>query len=213
MPRTPIGRCYLFAVASLLACFTGGCQRSESGTGQDHPVTHAKTTAVKLHPVVIREPPIPQGVPTRTLDPHGKPISLQCFACHSVRVSNAATAHSTDLDEFHQGLKKAHGQLTCISCHDSKDGYTSLKLADGRSLPFTESMTLCAQCHGTQYRDYQHGAHGGMTGHWDLTLGGRERNHCLHCHDPHAPRYPIFSPVAGPRDRFHPVVSSGESHE
>ena len=58
-------------------------------------------------------------------------------------------------------------------------------------------MTLCAQCHGPQFRDYQHGAHGGMTGYWDLTKGGRMRNNCIDCHDPHAPKYPTVTP--GPR--------------
>ncbi len=194
-------------------CLMLGCQRSESSGGQSPLVVAAESAAAKRHPVVIRKPPVPQGVPTATLDPHGKPVSLQCSACHRVRAANATTAQSTDLDEFHQGLKFAHGQLTCISCHDANDNYSSLRLADGRSLPFTDSMRLCAQCHGTQFRDYQHGSHGGMTGHWDLTRGGRERNHCLHCHDAHAPKYPTFTPVAAPRDRFRPVVSSGVSHE
>lgn len=209
MTRTSITSCGLIAVVCILA----GCQRSGSSAGQTHLVTSVDSTAAKRHPVAIRKPPVPQGVTTTTLDPHGQPVSLQCAACHGVRAANPATSQSTDLDEFHQGIKFAHGQLTCISCHNANDNYSSLRLADGRSVPFSDSMTLCAQCHGTQYRDYQHGSHGGMTGHWDLARGGRERNHCLHCHDAHAPKYPTFTPVAAPRDRFHPVVSSGVSHE
>lgn len=209
MSRTTLTSWGLIAAACILA----GCQRTESESGNPVHGVVPESAAVSRHPVVIRKPPIPQGVPTTTLDPHGKPVSLQCSACHSVRAANPTTAQSTDLDEFHQGLKFAHGQLTCISCHAANDHYSTLKLADGRLLSFADSMTLCAQCHGTQYRDYQHGSHGGMTGHWDLARGGRERNHCLHCHDAHAPKYPTFTPVAGPRDRFRPVVSSGVSHE
>jgi hypothetical protein len=70
-------------------------------------------------------------------------------------------------------------------------------------------MRLCAQCHGPQYRDYQNGAHGGMTGNWDLSKGGRVRNNCIDCHDPHAPRYPTVTPSRGPNDRF----LTGGGHE
>ena len=38
-----------------------------------------------------------------------------------------------------------------------------------------------------------------MTGHWDLSRGGRTRNHCVSCHDPHAPRYQGGLPSMAPR--------------
>jgi nitrate reductase cytochrome c-type subunit len=59
---------------------------------------------------------------------------------------------------------------------------------------------LCAQCHGPQARDFQHGAHGGMTGYWDLSKGPRRRNSCIDCHDPHAPKYPAVMPVFPPAE-------------
>ena len=72
----------------------------------------------------------------------------------------------------------------------------------------------CAQCHGPQYRDYRHGAHGGMRGHWDLSRGPRERNHCVACHDPHAPAFGQFEPVPGPRDRFTGAAAPhGDTHD
>jgi hypothetical protein len=111
---------------------------------------------------------------------------------------------------IHGGLNGVHGKLACVSCHNPAKGYDSLRLADGKSLPFTEVMALCAQCHGPQFRDYEHGAHGGMTGHWDLSRGGRERNNCIHCHDPHAPKYPTVAPARGPNDRF---LTGGHGHE
>jgi hypothetical protein len=67
---------------------------------------------------------------------------------------------------------------------------------------FADVMKLCAQCHGPQFRDYQHGAHGGMNGYWDLSRGGRSRNNCIDCHDPHAPAYVGAIPAPRPRDRF-----------
>jgi predicted CXXCH cytochrome family protein len=92
-----------------------------------------------------------------------------------------------------------------VACHNPADNYATLRLADGTALAFSESMQLCAQCHGPQYRDYQRGSHGGMTGYWDLRRGPRVRNHCQHCHDPHAPQFPKVLPVAEPRDRFPPA--------
>ena len=77
----------------------------------------------------------------------------------------------------------------------------TLRLADGAALPYTEVMQLCAQCHGPQHRDYQHGAHGGMAGYWDLSKGGRTRANCIDCHVPHAPKYQPVQPARGPNDR------------
>jgi hypothetical protein len=186
-----------------------GCGHDAVLTSTSSPAT---ATAAEHHPVTIRQPPVPRGVVTGRIDPQGQPIVLICRDCHSTRPADLTVQRASALDEFHQGLHVAHGQLRCVSCHNPSDHYASLRLADGRSLPFAESMQLCAQCHGTQFRDYQHGAHGGMTGHWDLTRGGRTRNHCLHCHDPHVPRFPVFQPAPPPRDRFAPTTA-GEPHE
>ncbi|MCA8987464.1 MAG: hypothetical protein KDA78_07480 [Planctomycetaceae bacterium] len=171
----------------------------------------ANSTLEPLFATVIREPPVPHGV--RAVAPNGEEVSLQCNACHSVRAHNLKSASAVDLDEFHQGMHYQHGSLTCVSCHQPDDGYSSLRLADGTSIAFFESIQLCGQCHGPQLRDYEHGAHGGMTGYWDLTRGGRERNHCLHCHDAHKPAYADFQPVAPPRDRFAPANHHAESSE
>ncbi len=101
----------------------------------------------------------------------------------------------------HAGLEVKHGDLACASCH-APTSRSHLRLADGREIPLRDAMALCAQCHGTQKRDYDHGAHGGMRGYWDLTRGPRERNHCVSCHDPHAPKFGTFMPVHPPKDRF-----------
>ena len=77
-----------------------------------------------------------------------------------------------------------------------------------------EAMQLCAQCHGPQTRDYRRGSHGGMQGYWDLSRGDRVRNHCVDCHDPHAPAFPRFTPLPPPRDRFPPAPpSEGHAHD
>ena len=159
----------------------------------------------KKHAVVIREPKPPAGVKTGQLDSHGHPVSLTCRNCHDVQPVNKTNSAAEHLDQFHQGLAFNHGKLACVSCHNAQDGYTTLHLADGSAVKYEATMKLCAQCHGTQFRDYQHGAHGGMTGHWDLSKGPRQRNHCVDCHDPHAPQFPMMQPAAGPNDRFLPA--------
>lgn len=154
-----------------------------------------------LFAVTIRKPAGPARVETAERDIAGKPVSIGCGSCHTTTSPRPQTRTAAALKEFHQGLTYAHGELTCLSCHNSTD-YDTLRRADGSALPFTEVMQLCGQCHGPQHRDYQQGAHGGMTGFWDRTRGPRERNNCIDCHDPHAPRYPIVQPVFPPRDRM-----------
>ncbi len=181
-----------------------GCARPSA------PATEAAPSVGERHPVVIRTPHGPPGVPTGTFDEKGRPVTTACATCHTTRPANAGAKVGTSLAQFHQGLVGKHGQLSCTACHNPADGYASLRLADGKRVPHSEVMTLCAQCHGPQFRDYQHGAHGGMTGHWDLTKGGRVRNNCVDCHDSHAPKYPTVSPTPGPNDRFQ---TGGGGHE
>ncbi|WP_442483237.1 cytochrome c3 family protein [Aeoliella sp. SH292] len=145
------------------------------------------------------------GIPTGEVDRLGNPVLANCTTCHATRPANVATKDGAQLKEFHQGLTTAHGGLACVACHNPGD-YSQLRLASGDALEFTDSLRLCAQCHGPQFRDYENGAHGGMTGHWDLSAGPRVRNHCLACHDAHAPKYQQVMPVFAPRD-----LSSGGS--
>jgi len=159
--------------------------------------------------VTIRKPAGPPTINTGTIDEKGRPITIACATCHATKPPVATATLGTPLASFHQRLIGKHGNLSCNACHNPADGYATLRLADSRSLPYTEVMTLCAQCHGLQFRDYLHGAHGGMTGHWDLSKGGRVRNNCIDCHDPHAPKYPMVTPAPGPNDRF----QNGGSHE
>ncbi|MBC8128147.1 MAG: hypothetical protein H8M99_13485 [Gloeobacteraceae cyanobacterium ES-bin-144] len=159
-----------------------------------------------IHPVVIRKPIGTALVDSGKIDLHGQPVMIACATCHDTRVPNIQNNSSEQLDEFHQRLRFKHGSQTCMSCHNTND-YGALKLADGRSLEFAESRQLCAQCHGPQFRDYQNGSHGGMTGFWDLKRGPRERNTCTDCHDPHHPKYPQVMPVFPPK----PVIGESKS--
>jgi hypothetical protein len=152
-------------------------------------------------------------VNTGLLDPHGQPVTIACNTCHGNWKANTEARIGQKLERLHQHLQGSHGNLACVACHNSNDGYGTLRLADGKAVAYPDVMQLCAQCHGQQHRDYQHGAHGGMNGYWDLTRGSRVRNNCVDCHAPHAPRYPLVMPVRGPNDRFVTPNPKGHGHE
>ena len=128
-------------------------------------------------------------------------VGVPCATCHDLfrDAPPPLPTRAEDLGGPHAGLRFAHGALACRSCHEPSR-YDGLRLATGEVLPMTEAVQLCRQCHGPQARDYDHGSHGGMRGHWDLSRGPRERNHCVDCHDPHSPAWGQFLPAPPPRD-------------
>ena len=184
-------------------------RRAAAPTESPLPATTDAAPAAR-HPVHIKRPAGPPRVVVDGLDRDGLPMTVACGTCHATRTPNQDNAATADLDEFHQGLAIAHGSNTCLSCHDPGD-YDRLRRADGRPVSFVDVMDLCAQCHGPQMRDYEHGAHGGMSGYWDLSRGPRVRNNCVDCHDPHAPAFPSMRPTFKPIDRF--LNGETESHE
>ncbi len=164
---------------------------------------------LEKHPIHVRRPDGPPRVHTGLVDSGGNRVTAACSTCHNQRESDTQSRTSADLREFHTGMKFSHGNLTCLSCHNTND-YDTLKLADGQPVQYRHVMQLCGQCHGPQMKDYKHGAHGGMTGHWDLTRGPRTRNNCVDCHHPHTPQFPHMRPTFKPRDRF--LNGSSGSH-
>jgi hypothetical protein len=188
---------------------------SASGASQEsgnHTIAiPAESPEMPLFPVTIRKPLGPPQCLTGLTDASGEPVSVSCSTCHAARKPNFENKVVGDLNEFHGSLAFAHGTVSCLSCHNAED-YDALKLADGSRIEFTDVMTLCAQCHGPQTRDYEHGAHGGMNGYWDLTRGPRTRNNCIDCHNPHSPQFPKMQPTFKPRDRFLEKVDAGDGH-
>jgi hypothetical protein len=182
-------------VAALL---TAGCGTRDNPDRRYGPAVAADAD---LHPVRIHNPSALTGLRGGLRDPNGEPLDVPCATCHAGRTFPLPTS-ATELHGPHAGLRFRHGTNRCASCHDPADALR-LRLADGRSIPMTEALTLCAQCHGPQARDYAHGAHGGMNGYWDLRRGGRLRNHCTDCHDPHDPAFPSFLPMPAPLDAPH----------
>jgi len=204
----------LAAVAAVAIATIAGLRTAEEESPGGTKVSNSESPATSRfqHPVVVNHPTGPPRIATGKVDALGREITLSCASCHANRESHLETNNEKDLKEFHQGLHFAHGTLKCVSCHNPGD-YNSLRLAEGRSLPFAEVQSLCSQCHAPQARDYEHGAHGGMNGHWDLSRGPRQRKGCIDCHDPHAPSFPGMVPTFKSRDRFLAPLQEGKPHE
>lgn len=186
---------------------TGPAVDHGAGAEADQPAAESP-----LHPIVLHSHPTPR-IATGIIGEDGHPVTISCSTCHSMLEPDPKNT-AADLDLFHHGIHFQHGTITCLSCHNRND-YDSLVLADGRSVAYESSIDLCSQCHGIHRRDFDRGAHGGMTGYWDLTRGGRVRNTCVDCHDAHAPKYQGAIPVPGPRSRFQQRAADrdGAAHE
>lgn len=168
--------------------------------------------SARKHPVTINPgPPVPT-VECGVVNADGTPVTVGCAVCHATRNPDHGNRTSGDLTDFHQSVLVAHGNVTCLSCHNESD-YETLKLADGHSVGYRDVMQLCAQCHGQQMTDYLHGAHGGMTGYWDLSKGPRTRNNCVDCHHPHQPAFPSMQPTFKPFDRTPVGHEEGARHD
>lgn len=189
-----------------IAFTVGACRNDSAPRNQPPP---GEQTA----PTVINASPKLTSIESSVKDGLGRDVRVTCVTCHGLRDAGAGFPESAAaLEDFHVGLIVQHGTLPCGSCHVSrKGGEPMLHLADGSELPTSETLRLCAQCHGPKYQDYLHGSHGGMNGHWDLSKGPRLRNHCVDCHDPHAPKFQPSRPVLPPKDRF-VTPSSSEAH-
>ncbi len=203
-----LGRAACAPLCLILGVALAGCDGAQPEAASASTVSQTSTNeSVMLHPVTINRPAGPPVARVQTADAE---VALACSTCHDVREPDFTNATTTDLDLFHVGLEFVHGDLSCLSCHNAED-YDALRLANGVSVPYPDVMTLCAQCHAPQARSYENGAHGGMTGHWDLTRGPRTRNNCIDCHDPHEPAFPRMQPTFKPRDRgLQPAQHHGE---
>lgn len=115
-----------------------------------------------------------------------------CSECHADLVPDPERRELSMHDDIAFEHDAEH--RWCLDCHDEKDR-DQLRLANGTLVPFTESYRLCGQCHGTQYRDWRSGIHGKRTGYWN---GAKRYLLCVHCHNPHSPRFAPLEPLPPP---------------
>jgi len=118
-----------------------------------------------------------------------------CTACHANRVPNPKRRELVDWhDDISAMFDHDKENRWCLDCHDLNNR-DSLKLASGKLLDFKESYKLCGQCHGEKLRDWKVGVHGKRTGYWN---GKKEYLLCVHCHNPHSPKFKSLKPEPPP---------------
>ena len=118
-----------------------------------------------------------------------------CTECHADLEPNPVRRELIDMhDDISAIFDHDSENRWCLDCHDliCRD---SLKLASGKLLDFKESYKLCGQCHGEKLRDWKVGVHGQRTGEWN---GRKEYLLCVHCHNPHTPKFKELSPEPPP---------------
>ena len=202
----------LVALTVLVAAASGMAIRSATSKTETKQAA-ADPPAGKQYKESIFNPPNAGQTRTGDVDPMGRPVTVPCASCHASLTPPTSPPAIDDIETVHDGLAFTHGDLTCFACHDPDSKYNSLRLADGTNVTYSDVMTLCSQCHGPQRNDYDHGAHGGMSGYWDLSRGPRDRNGCTVCHDPHSPAFPKMRPTFKPIDRFLNAPTETESSD
>jgi hypothetical protein len=133
----------------------------------------------KLYPVPL--PPFTPGV-------------FPCTGCHDPNMP--VNTQRRTLQSPHAEIKLQHDEehRWCLDCHNAQNRDV-LRSAAGDPIPFAESYKLCGQCHGLQYRDWKAGVHGKRTGEWN---GKKDYLLCVHCHDPHSPKFKQLTPLPPP---------------
>jgi predicted CXXCH cytochrome family protein len=127
-----------------------------------------------------------------------------CAACHKTTDKVEMKFDddgNTIVPPAHKHLMLQHGRHfrnnSCFNCHDPNQ-LNHLVTRDGKTLTLEQSTLLCASCHGPIYADWEAGAHGRISGYWDLKLGKATKRQCTSCHDPHAPAFPPYIPAPAP---------------
>jgi len=144
-------------------------------------------------PSQAKEPPPPLRVQVPP-PPFSEGI-FPCSDCHNEKDLPANPTRRTLVDA-HDDIVLKHDQehRWCLDCHD-RANRDQLHLASGEAVPFAESYRLCGQCHGEKYRDWRVGVHGRRVGQWN---GAKQYLLCVHCHNPHEPRFKPLPPKPAP---------------
>ncbi|RMG31643.1 MAG: cytochrome C [Bacteroidetes bacterium] len=130
---------------------------------------------------------LPQGVPSFYTPRRLHQLnSYPCSNCHDRPLSQLRKEKSPDKKKAHWDILLQHAGehiMDCNTCHPTQD-LDQLQTLKARPLPYDMSYQLCGQCHTSQYKDWQGGAHGKALGGW-VTPSLRQT--CVGCHNPHKP--------------------------
>ena len=132
--------------------------------------------------IAVEQPPFTEGI-------------FPCNDCHSEIEPNPVRRDLVDMhDDITAIFNHDSANRWCLDCHDASNR-DSLRLASGKLLDFKESYKLCGQCHGEKLRDWKVGVHGKRMGNWN---GKKEYLLCVHCHNPHSPKFKELTPEPPP---------------
>ncbi len=162
------------------------------------PISRAAEPKPKAEPASHPDPKeTPTGAPNEYPVPP-PPFSADIFPCNDCHNAKDLPTNKTrrKLTAAHTDIALHHDEehRWCLDCHNA-DNRDVLRSAAGDPIKFTESYKLCGQCHGDRYRDWRAGIHGKRTGEWN---GTRQYLLCVHCHNPHSPRYKPLAPLPPP---------------
>lgn len=172
---------------SILQLF--GCSHQKESeldpNNQTHKVykdTKGTGNSIKEDENAIESPPFTEGI-------------FPCSECHIDIEPNSARRELIDMhDDISAIFDHDSENRWCLDCHDINNR-NYLKLASGKLIGFDESYKLCGQCHGDKLRDWKVGVHGKRTGEWN---GKKQYLLCVHCHNPHSPRFNPIKPLPPP---------------
>ncbi|WP_163324968.1 cytochrome c3 family protein [Draconibacterium mangrovi] len=171
----------------VLFIFGYGCSSQLSEADNHNPEINNSTEqiAVKtagITEIAVEAPPLTDGI-------------FPCNDCHSEIEANPERRELVDMhDDITAIFNHDSDNRWCLDCHDLNNR-DSLRLASGQLLDFKESYKLCGQCHGLKLRDWKVGVHGKRTGEWN---GKKEYLLCVHCHNPHSPKFESLTPEPPP---------------
>lgn len=154
----------------------------------------------------------PQYADTATVRKVRKDMTFDgapCSSCHEG--TEPLQGDPKEKGVFHEKIELKHGRNQhCFNCHNRKQP-ADFSNFDGSPIKLADVQLLCAKCHGTQFRDWNNGAHGRRTGHWDVAKGGPKQTVCIACHDPH---WPVFKPLkAAPAPHVNPRSYGQRVHD
>ncbi|WP_346862309.1 cytochrome c3 family protein [uncultured Draconibacterium sp.] len=184
--NTYTGKFHLLLLMLIFALFSS-CSNNETTSGETKVAEQISLEKSIFKPasdteIAVEPPPLTDGI-------------FPCNDCHSEIEPNPERRELVDMhDDITALFNHDSENRWCLDCHDASNR-DSLRLASGKLLDFKESYKLCGQCHGEKLRDWKVGVHGKRTGEWN---GQKEYLLCVHCHNPHAPKFEAITPEPPP---------------
>ncbi len=129
-----------------------------------------------------------EGRETQFLVP-SRAREISSFPCSNCHTKPLAQLKSEQVGKSaHWDISLVHANklsMNCSTCHDM-DKPNELTSLTKNSISFDHSYQQCSQCHSTQYKDWQGGAHGKRLRGW---VPPRVVQTCVGCHNPHKPAF------------------------